>query len=217
MNGFSDWVETVADSRSAVDYRHRVSDSETASMWQSLSFGPNYKAAYCLAVCPAGDDVIAPFLSNRAEFVSETLKPLQQKQETLYVVPNSDAEEYAARRFPHKVLQSVRGIRPTTIAGFVAGMQHVFQPGQSKGLNAIYHFSFHGSETQDATVAIQDQGITVQHGLYGKADCSVKADAATWLGFLRKEKSIVWAIIRRKVRVTGPLSLLTKFGKCFPS
>src|SRR5919206_4774499 len=47
MGGFTDWVEQVADSKGARDYRRRVTDSETASMWQSLSFGANYKAAYC--------------------------------------------------------------------------------------------------------------------------------------------------------------------------
>ncbi len=192
MNGFTDWVETVADSQSAIDYRNRVSDPETASVWQSLSFGPNYKAAYCLAVCPAGEDVIGPFLSNRGEFVSKTLKPLQQKQETLYVVPNSDAEEYAARRFPHKLRKRVAGIRPTTIEGFIAGMPHVFQPGQSKSLDAVYHFSFHGTEQQEATVTIRDQKVLVEAGLVGQADCAVRADATTWLGFLRKERSIVW-------------------------
>ena len=49
MSGFSDWVEKVADSKNALDYRKKVTASETASMWQSLAFGPNYKAAYCLA------------------------------------------------------------------------------------------------------------------------------------------------------------------------
>ncbi len=57
MSGFTGWVETVADSKSAVDYRKRVKESESASMWQSLSFGANYKAAYCMSVCPAGEDV----------------------------------------------------------------------------------------------------------------------------------------------------------------
>ena len=52
-----DWVEEVADSKDARDYRRRVEDSETASMWQSLGFGPQYKAAYCMAACPAGDSV----------------------------------------------------------------------------------------------------------------------------------------------------------------
>jgi NAD-dependent dihydropyrimidine dehydrogenase PreA subunit len=65
MGGFTDWVEQVADSKNARDYRSRVEDSETVSIWQSLGFGPNYKAAYCMAACPAGDDVIGPFLGVR--------------------------------------------------------------------------------------------------------------------------------------------------------
>jgi len=65
MGGFTDWVETVADSKNGQDYRHKVSDGETVSLWQSLSFGANYKAAYCMAVCPAGDDVIGPYLADK--------------------------------------------------------------------------------------------------------------------------------------------------------
>lgn len=69
MSGFTDWVETIADSKNAHDYRHKVSDSESASIWQSLSFKANYKAAYCMAACPAGEDVIGSFLSNRKAFI----------------------------------------------------------------------------------------------------------------------------------------------------
>src|SRR2546422_230208 len=50
MGGFTDWVEQIAESKDALDYREKVSDPESASMWQSLSFGGNYKAAYCLVV-----------------------------------------------------------------------------------------------------------------------------------------------------------------------
>ena len=39
---------------------------------------------------------------------------------------------------------------------------------------------------------------------------------ATWIGFLRKERNIVWALLRRKIRLQGPLKLLVAFGKCFP-
>ena len=45
---------------------------------------------------------------------------------------------------------------------------------------------------------------------------SVGADTRTWIEFLAKEKKIVWALLRRKIRIKGPLSLLSKFGKCFP-
>jgi hypothetical protein len=100
-----------ASARLADDFRSRVSDSENASMWQSLSFKANYKAAYCLAVCPAGEDVIEPYLDNRKGFTDLVLKPLQEK-ETLYVLPNSEAKAHAERRYPHKELKVVEsGIR----------------------------------------------------------------------------------------------------------
>jgi Fe-S-cluster-containing hydrogenase component 2 len=107
MGGFTDWVQTVADSSDGEDFRSRVTDAENASMWQSLSFKPNYKAAYCIAVCPAGEDVIEPYLDDRKEFMDRVLKPLQDKRETLYVLPNSAAKAYAEKRFPHKPLRIV--------------------------------------------------------------------------------------------------------------
>jgi Fe-S-cluster-containing hydrogenase component 2 len=107
MGGFTDWAQTIADSDDAADFRSRVSDSENASMWQSLSFKANYKAAYCLAVCPAGEDVIEPFLDDRKGFMDLVLKPLQEKRETLYVLPNSEAKEHAEKRYPHKTIKVV--------------------------------------------------------------------------------------------------------------
>jgi NAD-dependent dihydropyrimidine dehydrogenase PreA subunit len=217
MSGFTDWVGQVADSKDAQDYGRRVTDSETASMWQSLSFGANYKAAYCLAVCPAGEDVITPFLTDRGQFQQQVLKPLQQKKETVYVVANSDAETYVAKRFPHKTTKRVGGVRPNSIDGFLFGLPIVFQAEQSKDLDAVYHFTFKGSSAAQATVTIRNKRVSVETGLHGKANCAVTADADTWVAFLRKERNIVWAILRRKVLVRGPLSLLTAFGRCFPS
>ncbi len=107
MGGFTDWAQTIADSSDAEDFRSRVTDAENASMWQSLAFKPNYKAAYCLAVCPAGEDVIEPYLDDRKAFMDRVLKPLQDKRETLYVLPNSAAKAYAEKRFPHKPLRIV--------------------------------------------------------------------------------------------------------------
>ena len=107
MGGFTDWVQTVADSEDAADYRSRVTDSESASMWQSLSFKANYKAAYCLAVCPAGEEVIGPYLDDRKGFMDTVLRPLQEKRETLYVLPNSEAKAFAEKRYPHKPVKVV--------------------------------------------------------------------------------------------------------------
>src|SRR3954452_13268075 len=75
MGGFTDWAEQVAESKDALGYRKKVSDPESASMWQSLSFGANYKAAYCLRVCPAGEDVIGPYLNDKPGHLREVVRP----------------------------------------------------------------------------------------------------------------------------------------------
>src|SRR5216117_1897926 len=157
MGGFTDWVEQVAESTNAGDYRSRVSDAESASMWQSLSFGANYKAAYCLAVCPAGEDVIGPYLTDKAGHLREVVRPLQEKEESVYVVAGSDAEDHVARRFPLKTIKRVgNGLRPRTIQRFLSGMRLTFQPGKAAKLNAVYHFTFTGKEEKQATVTIRD-------------------------------------------------------------
>jgi hypothetical protein len=187
-------------------------------MWQSLAFGPNYKAAYCLAVCPAGEDVIGPFLTNRASYLKDTVRPLTEKGETVYVIPGSDAEDYVARRFPNKKVKRVAsGMRSTTIGGFLLGLKLLFQPGKAAGLNAVYHFTFTGTEKKHATVTIRDGSLQVQDGHQGEAGLRVTADSETWLGFLAKERSLLWALLRRRIRIKVSPKLLVAFGKCFPS
>lgn len=218
LGGFTEWVEQVADSKDALDYRSRVEDSETVSVWQSLSFGPNYKAAYCMAACPAGDDVIGPFLSDRAGFLKEVVNPLQEKVEPVYVVPGSDAEAYVAKRYPHKRPRRVGGGRRLrSIRSFLSALPHAFQRHASEGLDATYHFTFTGREAAQATVVIREKAIRVEAGHVGEANLQVVADSATWLGFLAKERSLAWALVRRKVRLKGSPRLLIAFGKCFPS
>jgi ferredoxin len=218
MGGFTDWVERVADSKDALDYREKVSDSESASMWQSLSFGANYKAAYCLSVCPAGEEVIGPYLTDKSAHVRDTVRPLQEKEETVYVVPGSDAEAHVARRFPRKRVKRVaNGLRPRTIGSFLRGLALTFQRGKAEGLDAVYHFTFTGREQRQATVAIKDQTLRVEDGHQGTASLHVTADSETWLGFLAKERGLLWALLRRKIRIRGSPRLLLAFGKCFPS
>ncbi len=219
MGGFSDWVDTIAESGSARAYREKVSGAETVSMWQSLSFGANYKAAYCLAVCPAGEDVIAPFLTDRKQYLETVVQPLQNKVETVYVVPNSDAEEYVPRRFPQKNIKRVSNglVGQGSIRDFLRGLPLVFQRGRSKGLTATYHFTFTGREALFATVAIRNKTVEVLEGHQGVADLRITADSETWLRFLRKEANLVWALVRRKIRIHGAPRLLLAFGRCFPS
>lgn len=218
MGGFSDWVENVAESKNRLDYRRRVKDSETVSMWQSLAFGANYKAAYCMAVCPAGEDVIGPYLASKKNFADDVMRPLQAKVEPVYVVRGSDAEAHVQKRFPHKTIRTVHGLlRPRSIAGLLFGMPVAFQRQAAGKLNAIYHFVFTGKEPAEATVIIREGKLTVQNGLHDKANIKVVADSETWLGFLAGERSLLWALLTRRVRLRGNPKWLLAFKRCFPS
>jgi ferredoxin len=217
LGGFGDWVETVADAPGAAGYRRSVPDTETVSVWQSLAFGPQYKAAYCVSVCPAGEDVIGPWLEDRRAHLDEVVRPLQDKPEPVYVVPGSDAEAHVRRRFPHKTVRRVRsGIRPATVEGFVTGLPLVFQRGAAAGLDAVVHFRFTGREQREVTVVIRDGALEVADGLQGRADLLVTADAATWTAFLGGRAGLAGALLRRRIRLRGSPRLLRAFARCFP-
>jgi epoxyqueuosine reductase QueG len=218
MGGFANFVEDIADSRSAREYRRKVTYAETVERWQSLAFGSNYNAAYCIAVCPAGEDVIGPYLADKRQHLETVVDPLTRKPEAVYVTKGSDAADHVARRFPHKSIRWVpSSARATTIQNFLTGMQFSFQPGKAAGLNAVYHFTFTGAQAAKATVIIRDQRLTVLGGNQGKADLAITADGTTWLRFLHKEVSIIRCLVTRAVRLKGSPRLLLGFGKCFPS
>jgi ferredoxin len=218
MGGFTDWVETIADSKHKLDYRQRIKDSETVSMWQSLAFGANYKAAYCMAVCPAGEDVIGPYLASKKLFADDVMRPLQAKHEPVYVVHGSDAEAHVQKRYPHKTIRLVRGLlRPRNIASLLFGMPVSFQRQAAGKLEATYHFVFTGKESAEATVTIRDGQIAVENGLRGQPSIKVTADSETWLGFLAGERNLLWALLTRRIRLQGNPKWLLAFKRCFPS
>ena len=216
VGGFTNWAERVADSRDSIDYRKRVSDAESVSLWQSLAYGPCYKSVYCLAVCPAGDEVIPQYLSDKKKFIEDVVRPLQKKEEPVYVLPGSDAESHVQRVFPHKKIKRVgNGVRPPSIAASLALMPRAFQRHQSEGLDATYHFTFTGDEQATATVLIRNKTIEVTQGHLGAADVRITADAKTWLRVLHKDRAMIPQILLRRIRVNGPIGLFKAFGRCF--
>lgn len=216
MGAFVNFVEDVAESGSVPELRRRHSYADTVTRWQSLAYGPNYNAAYCIAVCPAGDDVIGPYRADKVQHRRDVLDPLVDRTEPVYVVRGSDAADHVARRFPNKQRRFVRGsMRATSVEAFLAGIALSFQRGKADALSAVYHFVFTGKETVEATVTIRDRKLTVVRELQGRADLTIRADAAVWVKFLSQELSLVRAIATRKIRLKGSPRLLAAFGRCF--
>jgi epoxyqueuosine reductase QueG len=106
MVGFQKWIEAIISSKDFADYRSRFNDSETAFLWQSLMFRISYRCGYCVAVCPAGEEVKPFYLQNKEAYIQQVLKPLRDKVEPVYVVSGSKAES-AAKRNPQKQIKGV--------------------------------------------------------------------------------------------------------------
>jgi epoxyqueuosine reductase QueG len=218
LGGFSDWVERIVESKDALQYRKKVSDPETVSMWQGMTYGVSNKCSYCMAVCPAGEEMIGPYLEDRKSYMTSVVKPLQERSDTVFVIPGSDAETHTTKRFPQKTVKRVgNGLRPGSVANFLGALPMIFQAQKAEGLNATYHFSFTGEETIDSTVNIRNKSLEVLEGHQGSADMHVTADSKTWIAFLSKEKSLLGALLGRKLRLKGSPRLMKAFARCFPS
>jgi len=107
--GFQNWVEAMVSSHDMEEYRSHFDDRETAFMWQSLMFRMSYRCSYCMAVCPAGEEVKPVYLGNKKEHIERVLKPLRDRQEPVYVLAGSKAES-RAKRNPNKEVRVVTGM-----------------------------------------------------------------------------------------------------------
>lgn len=117
--GFHNWVEAMVTSRDMAGYRSHFDDRETALMWQSLMFRMTYRCSYCMAVCPAGEDLVGRYRQNKKLHVETILKPLKDRKEPVYVTAGSKAEA-KAKSNPNKEVRIVTGlgrIPPRTAGG----------------------------------------------------------------------------------------------------
>ncbi len=218
LGGFCDWIENVVESSDRFDYRKRVQDPETMSMWQALAYGNNYTCLNCLAVCPAGEELASTENRETGRLKGAALaRLLKNRGGSIYVIKGSDAENYAEKQFPPERIRRVRsGTRPSSARGFIEALPLVFQPGQSEGLNAVYHFDFTGEDHFQATVIIRNRNLTVAQGLQETPDLSLTADGSVWVAFLNGEINRVAALLRRRICIKGSPSLLKRFARCFP-
>jgi ferredoxin len=107
LNGFIDWVERLADSRDRFDYRRKVSDAETIAMWQGLTYSISNTCSNCIAVCPAGEEVVGEYLADRKAWSQSMVEALKKRGGLIFVVPGSDAEAHAMKHYPAQRIRRV--------------------------------------------------------------------------------------------------------------
>jgi epoxyqueuosine reductase QueG len=186
LGGFSDFVDAIADASDSSTYRTKMRESETLSMWQSLGFGPQYKSGYCMAVCPAGEEVIGLYNRGRSEYRETTVKPLKDKREPIYVRSGSHAE-HVARRNPNKDVRYVdfrAGL--ATVDNFLVGLKHMFDPATAPDAPTRLHLRFTSAEPRQATLTVDRRRLTVEDGLVGSADATITGADHRWVSLLNR-------------------------------
>lgn len=211
FGGFQDWVEGMVESGTVKKYRSKFTDGETATKWQSITYGHFYRCSYCMAVCPAGSEPVKSYEPDKKSYVEHVVKPLKEKREPVYVIAETAAEEKALKNTNKKVRYVKNKIRPSSVASFLAGVPLLFNPRKADGLDLTLHFDFSGNEQVQATISISSGTVAVQDGLIGKADLRVNADSETWVGIVNEDISPIKALITGRLKLKGNPSKLGKF------
>ncbi len=183
--GFEDWIHTIAAAPDAAAYTSKFPYEETRSFWQSLGFGPKYKAAYCQAVCPAGDEVVGPYMADRVAWRREVVEPFKDKHEYVYVTSGSRAEK-VARRNPNKRIRYVDyRVDVSTPENFAIGLRHRFDPALGGGVRCVVRFAFPDGETLTAEV---DGGVLRTGDLTGsEPEATVRFTVDDYIRFLHAD------------------------------
>ena len=192
-------------------------DAETVAMWQSLSCGALYTCCNCMGACPAGEQHVGAYQTDREGYEREVVQPLLQRGDKIFVLPGSDAETRAAQLFPPERVKRIgAGVKPPSARSFLEALPVVFQPGKAEGVQATYHFVFSGADPVSGTVRIDGRELTVSPGLEGQPDLTVAARGEDWVSVLGGDLHPVWAVVSGKMKLKGKKAKMKDFMRCFP-
>jgi hypothetical protein len=60
-----------------------------------------------MSVCPAGEDVIGSYMEDKKGYVFLVVKPLEKREEPVYVISGTEGESSIPKRFPQKTIKKV--------------------------------------------------------------------------------------------------------------
>ena len=179
-----DWLESFTMEGGPAAYRSKFRHNETATFAQAVSFKPNYKSAYCMAVCPAGEDVIGAYLADPAKHRQEVLMPLRERPEAVYVRSGTRAEQRAARN-PHKFVRYI-DYKPdvSSPANFALGLRHMFKSPGPDAPRRVVAFRF----PDGVVTAVLDSAklTTTTEASVEVADATVVCDTGNYITILHK-------------------------------
>ncbi len=233
--GFLDFARDAA-AGSPKRFEHRWSDSEIASLWQSLAFRVEYRCFNCVATCPAEiHDSFHGDQAARQEYFDEHLKPLthtRKNVEEQFVIDTPSAREKfdiapGYDRTGDDVtkpgnsgvvrLVSLQRIRVSNIDSMMRSMPYYFRSSEAEGMDFTCQYEFTGAGGGHWVMRVADRRCNVMPGRAADPDLTISCDGSLFLGIHRGSVNPVKEILLGRLRLAGKRELFLDFPRIFPT
>lgn len=150
--------------------------------------GPQYKSAYCMAVCPAGEDVIGPYLRDRRGYLATHLRPLRNRTEPVYVQSGTKAERVAARNPAKEVRYIDYKVGLASIDNVLRGLQHMFDGTRADldGTSIRCLIEDDDTATHEYLLAVQASSLRLlePHAEHPEPTATARGPLSAWMDLL---------------------------------
>ncbi len=96
----------------------------------------------------------------------------------------------------------------------VLNLPQRFNPGKAEDFSALVHLILSGEGGGEFSVEIDEGEIKVEEGLHGKADCTVRTSAKTYVDTESGKNNPTMAVMMGKIKVSN-IAVLARFIQCF--
>ncbi len=105
--------------------------------------------------------------------------------------------------------------RLNTVDEVIASMERRFHPENCKNLKAAYHWTLTGDGGREFTILVDHGTFAIEQGPHEGADVQMEMDVNEYLRLVNGDLKGVVAIMTRKLKVKGNLSLTAKLDTIF--
>ncbi len=102
-----------------------------------------------------------------------------------------------------------------SIPNSFAGLQSVFLPDKTQGVNKTIQFDFSGNEPGTWAMTVNNGTMSYHEGPAENPNATVNVDSDDWLKILRGEVNAVSAFMSGKIKVNGDMTLMMQFQNWF--
>lgn len=106
-------------------------------------------------------------------------------------------------------------VKLNTVDEVIASMEGRFHPENCKNIKAAYHWTLTGEGAREFTILVDHGTFEIQLGPYEGAEVNMEMDKNEYLRLVNGELKGVVAIMTRKLKVKGNLSLTSKLDTIF--